>query len=180
MKMKIWRDLHRWTGMILVAFVGFYCFTGLILNHRHAFSYFVEQQRSISPVPVQEPEQLRSFIESYKDLINRSDDPTVIRIKDGNIIEFLYGSHGKTTYVIDPKKGTMEKVDKIYQQPWTWLNNLHKAFKTSDLWLVVADGAALAILFLGLSGVLLIRLRVVDCLLLCGSVGMLVAAMLLG
>ncbi|HIJ79227.1 MAG: PepSY domain-containing protein [Desulfobulbaceae bacterium] len=179
MNMKTWRNLHRWTGLALVGFVAFYCFTGLLLNHRQAFDYFIDKEITVTAVPVSDPVVLRDFIETYKRQINRSDDPKVIRIRDGRQIEFLYGSHGKTTYVIDPARGTMETVEKIDRQPWLWLNNVHNAFKTSWLWVAVADGAALGIFFLGLSGLLIFRYKVWDYWLLGGGVVVLVVALFL-
>ena len=179
MNIKIWRNLHRWTGLTLVGFVGFYCFTGLILNHRQAFDYFIDKHKVVTAVPVSDPVLLRDFIETYKGQINRSDDPKVIRIRDGKKIEFLYGSHGKTTYVIDPAKGTMETVEKVYRQPWSWLNNVHNAFNTSSLWVVVADAAALGIFFLGLSGLFVFRYKPRDYWLLGGGVVVLVVGLFL-
>jgi hypothetical protein len=102
---------------------------------------------------------LREFIDTYKKQIQRNDDPTVIRIRKDKTIEFLYGSHGTTTYIIDPQQGTMEKIDKFPQQPWFWLNRLHKAFKTSNGWLLMADTAALAILLVTISGMLMVTYR---------------------
>lgn len=179
MTIRTWRNLHRWTGLILLGFVGFYCLTGLLLNHRQNFNYFQEKKKSVTSVPVSDPGLVGSFIDIYKKQINREDDPTVIRIRGRNTIEFLYGSHGKTTYIIDPEKGIMETVEKVYRQPWSWLNDLHKAFKTSFFWVGVTDAAAAGILFLGISGLLLFRFKPLDYWLLCGGIVIMASTILL-
>jgi hypothetical protein len=164
-----WRRLHRWAGLLLV---GFYSITGIILNHRKSFDYFTTRHQQTFPVEVQQQDELNKFIDSCKQQIGRDDDPSVIRIKDAGIVEFLYGSHGRTTYVIDSAKGVMLQIDKQEQQSWYWLNSLHKSFKTSMLWVLLTDGVALLILFLTLSGLIIFRYARLDFLLL--IIGMLV------
>ncbi|MCF6178707.1 MAG: PepSY-associated TM helix domain-containing protein [Geopsychrobacter sp.] len=153
------RRIHRICGLLLAVVVIFYALTGLLLNHRGLFNYFLLREKVVSQVPVSDPAILRTFIDTYKKQIQRSDDPTVIRIRKDKTIEFLYGSHGTTTYIIDPQRGTMEKIDKSPQQPWFWLNRLHKAFKTSNAWLWMADASALAIILVSISGLLMVRYR---------------------
>ncbi len=38
---KLFKNIHRWIGLLLVGFVVFYCFTGILLNHRKGFNYFI-------------------------------------------------------------------------------------------------------------------------------------------
>ncbi|MGV1098551.1 PepSY-associated TM helix domain-containing protein [Thiovibrio sp. JS02] len=178
MNSKLLRDLHRWFGLFFAVLLGFYCLTGILLNHRKDFGYFQEETVTSSRVPVTDPARLRALLDGYKAQIDREDDPAVIRIKD-DTIEFLYGSHGATTYVIDPGKGVMEKVEKRQLQPISRLNDLHKAVKTSALWLAVADMAGLGIVFLAVSGLLLYRYRPLDRWLLSGGLAFAVAAMFL-
>lgn len=160
--MQTARKIHRIGGLLLAAFILFYTLTGLLLNHRSLFNYFIVKEKTISPVPISDPALLRSFIATYKQQIKRDDDPTVIRIREGKTIEFLYGSHGKTTYIIDPAQGTMERVDKSPHQPWAWLNRLHKAFKTGPGWLLLADVAAGTILLVTISGMVMVRYRALE------------------
>ncbi|WP_457573231.1 PepSY-associated TM helix domain-containing protein [Desulfolithobacter sp.] len=163
------RNLHRWFGLLLAGLVVFYCFTGLLLNHRKSFGYFIDKHRSITRVDQSDIRLMREFIEFYKNQIGRSDDPTVIRIRGGSTIEFLYGSHGRTTYIIDPARGTMEQIDKTPRQPWNYLNSLHKVFKTSTAWLVVADFACVTILLVTLTGLFMLRYRALDWVLVIGG-----------
>jgi hypothetical protein len=174
---KIWRKLHRWVGLILVGFVVFYCVTGLLLNHRRDFDYFQQRQKSVVRVKIQDPRILHDFIDTYKQQINRSDDPRVIRIREDGTIEFLYGSHGRTTYVIEPQAGTMTRIDKSERQPWHWLNRLHKTFKTSGSWLLLTDLVGLLVIFLTLTGLVIFRYTRHDFLLLIGGLVLLLLGM---
>ncbi|MCF6291369.1 MAG: PepSY-associated TM helix domain-containing protein [Desulfobacterales bacterium] len=178
MKKISWRKLHRWAGLLLTGFVVFYCLTGLLLNHRQDFAYFQERRKSVVRIKAQDQKSLPGFINTYKQQINRSDDPTVIRIRQGGVIEFLYGSHGRTTYVIDPRAGTMTRIDKADKQPWYWLNRLHKAYKTSTAWQLLTDAVALLVIFLALTGLIIFRYTRQDILLLTGGLLLLLLGML--
>ena len=157
--------IHRWGGLLVVGFIIFYCVTGLLLNHRKDFTYFQTKTTETKNVPVSDLTLLHSFISTYKNQINRTDDPKVIRIKDGSTIEFLYGSHGKTTYVITPKEGHMDIIQKEEIQPWNWLNNLHKTWKTSSNWLFLTDIITVVIFLTTVTGTLMLRYRPLDILL---------------
>jgi len=124
-------------------------------------------------------QELAAFIDHYRRQIDRPDSPKVIRIKEGGIIEFLYGSHGRTTYVIDPAAGSMTRIDKRDIQPWHWLNRLHKAFKTGPAWVVGADAAALLILLTTASGLLMFRYGKQDWLLLAAGCAILLLGVML-
>ncbi len=178
MKKISWRKLHRWAGLSLTGFVVFYCLTGLLLNHRQYFAYFQERRQSVVRVEVQDRQPLLDFINTYKQRIDRQDDPRVIRIREGGVIEFLYGSHGRTTYVIDPLAGTMTRIDKSDNQPWYWLNRLHKAYKTSTAWQLLTDVVALLVIFLAVTGLVIFRYTRQDMLLLAGGLLLLLLGML--
>lgn len=177
MNTQLWRRLHRWAGLLLAAFILFYCLTGLLLNHRKAFDYFIDNHKTVSQVARTDTTRLRDFIETYKRQINRNDDPKVIRIRDGDTIEFLYGSHGRTTYIIHPGEGVMEKIDKQPRQPFARLNGLHKAFKTGPAWLWIADAVTVLVLFLVVTGMVVFRYRPLDYLLVFGGVLLLALGM---
>ncbi|MCI5122605.1 MAG: hypothetical protein D3908_15735 [Candidatus Electrothrix sp. AUS4] len=174
MNKRSWRLVHRWAGLFLLGFVLFYCLTGLLLNHRKSFDYFQSRQETVVTIEVQPQNVLNEVVEKYKQLIGRDDDPTVIRLKPEGIIEFLYGSHGRITYIIDTVQGRMIRLDKEEQQPWSWLNNLHKSSKVSLTWLGLADCIAVLIIVLALSGLVIFRYTRWDILLLaCGGLVML-------
>lgn len=177
MSKTLWRKIHRWLGLLLAAFVLFYCFTGLLLNHRQDFSYFQAEKTEVSKIDVQQQDALQAFIAGCKQQLGREDDPSVIRIKDDGTIEFLYGSHGRTTYTIDPQAGTLTRTDKIDQQPWHWLNRLHQAARISNFWLILADSVVALLCVLLLSGLLLLRLRRQDILLLIAGLALLLLGM---
>ena len=171
---RLFHKLHRWGGLLLAGAVFFYCLTGLLLNHRQAFDYFTVKESRTVAVPVTDTAVLEGFLATYKQQINRPDDPTVVRIRKDRTIEFLYGSHGKTTYVIRPGEGRMEIVDKHPLEPWSLLNDLHKAGKTGPVWLGLADAVALLLVGVTITGLLVIRYRRLDLLLLAGGMLLLV------
>lgn len=156
------RKLHRWIALFIAGFIIFYSITGILLNHRKAFHYFIQKEHTIQRVPLSNTSKLREFIEFYKRQIGRNDDPKVIRIKDGDTLEFLYGSHGRITYTIHPAKGIMEIVQKSELQPWSHLNRLHKAFKTSRSWIFFSDLSSLLLLTVTLSGLLIFHYKKSD------------------
>lgn len=174
---NLWRKIHRWLGLLLAAFTLFYGLTGLLLNHRQFFDQFQNTESSVSKINVQEQAALQQFINGYKQQIGRDDDPSVIRIKEDGVLEFLYGSHGRTTYTVDPKAGTLTRIDKIDQQPWYWLNQLHKSAKTSLFWLLLTDSIALLLTVLLMSGLFLLRFRRQDVLLLLAGAALLLLGM---
>ncbi|MCI5127233.1 MAG: hypothetical protein D3919_06645 [Candidatus Electrothrix sp. AW5] len=166
MNRKSWRKMHRWTGLFVLGFVFFYCLTGLLLNHRKSFGYFQTRHKTVTEIQVQQQDVLNQIIAAYKQQIGRNDDPTVIRLKKEGVIEFLYGSHGTTTYVIDSMKGVMTRIEKKKQQPWYWLNRLHKSYKVGSRWIWLTDCIAILILVLTLSGLFLFRYTWLDIMLL--------------
>lgn len=166
-----WRKIHRWCGLALAAFVIFYSLTGLLLNHRKDFGYF--QSRNIATVAM-EPLQaaaLQDVLAECRRRIGRADDPRVIRIPDNGTIEFLYGSHGKTTYRIKPGAAFMEIVEKKSVEPFSWLNSLHKISGEKKIfWLICADLVCVLAVLLTISGLNILRYRRLDYLLLMAGV----------
>lgn len=167
--------LHRWCGLLTAAFILFYSLTGILLNHRQAFDYFQTSRTNRFTVPKTDLAPVNDFIARYRHEIKRDDAPEVIRIKDGRTIELLYGSHGQTTYVIDPAAGSMEMESKFPSQPLAFFNKLHKAAKTSGLWLWLSDALALALILATASILLAMRYRPLDCCLLAAGVLLAVA-----
>lgn len=165
MSRKNWRKVHRWLGLFLLGFVLFYSLTGLLLNHRKSFGYFQERHETVSRIEVQQEDVLNQIIETYKQQIGRDDAPTVIRLKKKGVIEFLYGSHGRVTYVIDLMQGDMTRIEKKEQQPWHWLNRLHKSYKVDFTWIWLTDGIAVFLILLSLSGLFIFRYTWLDILL---------------
>ena len=146
------RRWHRVLGAAATLPLVFYGVTGIALNHRKPFGYFQERTVQTREVAPRDVAPLREFIAFYKAQLGRTDDPAVIRIKDERAVEFLYGSHGQTTYTIDPVAGRLTELTKRPREPWTTLNALHKAFKTPAPWAWVSDGVTVAILAALLTG----------------------------
>ena len=166
MNKRRWRKIHRWAGLFLLGFLVLYSLTGLLLNHRKSFGYFQTRQKTVTEVEVQPQDVLNDVLDTYKQEIGRDDNPTVIRLKKGGVIEFLYGSHGRTTYIIDSMKGSMTRIDKHDQQPWYRLNSLHKSYKVGNSWIWLTDCIAILMIILALSGLLIFRFTRLDLLLL--------------
>lgn len=158
----ILHTLHRWGGLLTAAFILFYSVTGLLLNHRQAFSYFQNSQIAHQSVPKTDLSAINTFLDQYRKEIKRNDTPTVIRIKDGKTIELLYGSHGQTTYSIDPTSGSMMVETKSPSQPVYFFNKLHKAAKTNMLWLVLSDILSIALIVATVTILLAMRYRALD------------------
>lgn len=161
--MKRWfLKLHRWSGFFLLFPLLFYCLTGVLLNHRRDFGYFLHKYRTLKSVAPHDDSSIKEFIDFYRQQIGRSDSPRVIRIRGDGLIEFLYGTHGKVTYVIDPLRGKMEIIEK---SPWpviSRLNDLHRASGFSFWWVFLADALALMMAILALTGLFLLPLRRAD------------------
>ncbi|GAB4283932.1 MAG: hypothetical protein Kow0092_38550 [Deferrisomatales bacterium] len=138
-KHRRWPQWHRAGSAALAVPLVFYAVTGVLLNHRRAFDYFQSRAVSVRPVAKKDMGPLREFVAFYRAEIGQADDPAVIRIKNGRTVEFLYGSHGRVTYVIDPRAGRMTRLEKRPAEPWSTLNRLHKAFETPGPWVWVAD-----------------------------------------
>lgn len=176
---KTWRTVHRWCGLALATFLIFYCLTGILLNHRRSFNYFITETTSVNRVSQTDPTPMQEVLDLYKNQINRHDTPRVIRLPGNGRIEFLYGSHGKITYSIDPETGIMEKTEKNALQPFRYLNNFHKIIGTGYYWLLISDLVCLATIVLTVSGLVVMQYRRSDFLLIgCGIILLLLGAIL--
>lgn len=164
--------LHRLGGLLTAAFILFYSLTGIVLNHRQAFTYFQTTHTTTASVPTADLSAVNAFFTRYQQVIKRPDAPQVIRIKGGNSIELLYGSHGQTTYTIDPAAGTMTVEEKTPKQPLYLFNKLHKAAKVTELWVWLSDGLGLVLILSTLSVLAAMRYRPVDYWLLAAGVGL--------
>jgi len=160
---RLLREIHRWGGLLVAAFVLFYALTGILLNHRKAFSYFYRLKIEKTRIAPSDTKKIRDFVEHYKSLINRQDDPTVIKIKGSDTVEFLYGSHGLVRYIIKPEKGEIVRTEKVFVEPLNRLNNiLHKAAKTSNIWIVFSDLFSSLLVLITIAGLFIFRYRKID------------------
>lgn len=163
--------LHRWGGLFLAAFILFYSLTGIMLNHRQAFSFFYQSHTFSQHIKPADNQPVNLFLNHYKKQIKRPDIPKVIRLRDnGKKIEFLYGFHGQTTVIIDTVKGSMQTVIKEPVEPFSWLSSLHKTFKTSRLWTIITDLLSALLCVVTLAVLLVMRYRPLDLIMLIGGV----------
>lgn len=159
----ILRSIHRMGGLLVAAFVLFYSVTGIMLNHRKGFGYFYRIEESEAGIPREQDKRISKFIEHYKGLINREDNPTVIKIKDEKTIELLYGSHGLTRYVIKPEEGRVIKKEKVFLEPLNRLNNLlHKAVNTGSIWIYLSDIFSGVLILSTVTGLFIFRYKKLD------------------
>ena len=178
--MKILRKIHRWGGLFLAGFIVFYCVTGVVMNHRKHFDYFLIRDKSMTTVPVTDISHIRSAIEAYAQLTSEQKLPSVVKFKKDNTIELLYGSHGVVTYVIRPASGTMEKIVKKPRNPFHYLDKLHKSYKTTSFWLVISDVVAVLILAIVFSGLAIFRYSSRDIIFLLVGISCLLIGMFIG
>jgi len=161
------KTIHRMGGLLVAAFVLFYALTGIMLNHRKAFSYFYRLRLERHSVPISDAQKVREFVEHYKAMIKREDDPTVIKIRDTKTIEFLYGSHGVVRYTIRPEVGEVVRAEKVFIEPLNRVNNvLHKAVRTGTLWVVFSDAFSGILILSTITGLFILRYRAMDVILL--------------
>ncbi len=160
---RLAHKIHRLGGLLTAAFIIFYCLSGIMLNHRQAFSFFSQRETETRSIKTVNNQAVQDFIGHYQHIIQRPDTPKVIRLRDGGRrLEFLYGFHGKTTYIIDQGTGLMQI---IHKRPWpglSWLANLHKAFKTSHIWIYLSDFLSIVLCLVTLSILLVMRYRLLD------------------
>ncbi len=160
---RLLRKIHRWGGLLVAAFVLFYALTGILLNHRKAFNYFYKLKKETIYIAPSDTKKIREFVEHYKSLIKRKDDPTVIKIKGADTVEFLYGSHGFIRYIIKPEKGEILRTEKVYIEPLNRLNNiLHKAAKTGKLWIFFSDIFSVILIISTITGLFIFRYSKTD------------------
>jgi hypothetical protein len=166
----LWKTVHRYCGLGLASFIIFYAVTGILLNHRERFHYFTAREVSSTKMEQLDTTALQQLLAACKKRINRKDDPRVIRIPDSETIEFLYGSHGKIIYRLNLVSGVLEKEEKQFIEPFSWLNKLHKANRVSVFWLLCADLVCLLAIVLTVSGLVIMRYKRLDYLLLSGGI----------
>ena len=174
------KKIHRIGGLTIAVFILYYCVTGVILNHRKSFDYFVTKEKTSQSIDTYDTRDLWTLINFYKKRIGREDDPKVIRINREGTIEFLYGSHGSTTYVISPHEGNVTKIVKNSIEPISQLNNFHKAYKTSVMWATLSDVFVIVVLVVITTGLLLFTFKLKDWMILIAGVLVLIFGMVIG
>jgi uncharacterized iron-regulated membrane protein len=180
MKIKQWRTIHRYSGLLIVAFLLIYTFSGILLNHRKFFNNFLLEKHTLLEKPLSDPQLLRSFIDQCKAQIGNDREPKIIIIRDLKNIDFRYDRHGNNGFILNPEAGTITAVTKRAREPWHAMKWLHVAYMTTPIWIVVSDIIALIILLTVLSGLYCIRYRRSDVIIALGGFFIFVTAVLIG
>ena len=168
MNVRKWlRKLHRWLGLTCFGLLLFYCITGIALNHRRAFGYFLDRVHTSRPLvaPV-DTSEISAVIERLAARTGEDRPPTVVKITPDGTVALLYGSHGVVTYTFTPGVAAMERIEKRPRQPWFLLNRFHKVVRTRPAWLLVADATAACLIVVAVTGLFVFRYRRLDWLLL--------------
>jgi len=164
------RKIHRWVGLFCFGLVVFYCVTGIALNHRRDFDYFLDRFRTTQPLAApMDTTALTNLLDRLAALTGEDRPPTVVKITPDGTVALLYGSHGVVTYRFAAGSSVMERIEKRPWQPWTLLNRFHKVAGTRTLWLMVADVAAAGLILVSITGLFVLRYRRLDWLLLAGG-----------
>ncbi len=179
MKLKNRRRLHRGCGLIAFAFLLFYTFTGILLNHRKFFNNFLKEEQVKLAKPLTDSRLLSSFIKQCQAQIGDAREPSIIIIRDRKTIDFRYDRHGSEGFILNPAAGTITRISKEPREPWHALKWLHVAYLTSPIWVVVSDLIALIILLTALSGLYCFRYQRRDVLAAVGGLLLFMAAVLM-
>lgn len=161
MKRKTWRFIHRLIGLFVVIFLGFYAFSGVLLNHRKYFNHFMTITTENRQVVV-DPLLLSNFVSQCQQIVGRDQAPETIFIRDNTTIEIRYGRHDPVLYRIVPATATLAIDSRTYQQPWHGMKWLHVAYQTSPAWVWITDAVGVLMLLMCLSGLFCFRYRKLD------------------
>ena len=180
MQLKQWRAIHRISGFIVVGFLLFYTFTGILLNHRKYFNNFLLEKHTPLPGAKMDRQLLQTFVEQCKIATGDDRQPVMIIIRDMKNIDFRYDRHGYNSYLINPGAGTVTRVTKTGREPWHLMKWLHVNYMTTPFWVIFSDLIALLILVNGISGLLCRSWRRQDVFWAMGGLAILLLAVVIG
>ena len=169
MNIKQWRTIHRWAGLFIIAFLLFYTFSGLLLNHRKFFNNFLKTTETHQEKKIDDPSFLHTFVSRCKTAIGNDREPAIIIIRD-NVIDFRYDRHGSESVLLDPATRTITMVKKEGREPWHSMKWLHVVYQTGPNWVFISDFVAVTILIVSLSGLFCLRYRRPDIYVLLGGI----------
>ena len=179
-KIKNWRLIHRYSGLLVVGFLLLYTFSGILLNHRKYFNNFLRERHLLQEKPLTDQKLLRDFIDRCKAQIGDPREPKMIIIRDLKNIDFRYDRHGNRGFILNPEAGTITAVSKTAREPWHAMKWLHVAYLTTPIWIVVSDIIALIILLAAFSGIFCLRYKRRDLLVVFAGFFIFIAAILIG
>jgi hypothetical protein len=170
MRFRLIRQLHLWIGAWGAVAAILFGFTGFVQNHRAVLKLpqgdSIEVSRIELPVPAADrksPEVLRDWLRDAQHLdIERQ------RIEAGKAVEFngqripqpahwmFLGGNAHTTLQGDYSEGAnLITLRTTIQSPLAVMSRLHKGVGLGLSWILLTDSFALAMVVLGISGLLL-------------------------
>jgi hypothetical protein len=170
MRFRLIRQLHLWIGAWGAVAAILFGFTGFVQNHRAVLKLpqgdSIEVSQIELPVPAADsksPQVLRDWLRDAQHLDIESQ-----RIEPGKAVQFngqrirqpahwmFLGGNARTTLQGDYSEGTnLIKLRTIVQSPLAVISRLHKGVGGGLSWILLTDSFALAMVVLGISGLLL-------------------------
>ena len=156
------RQLHLWIGAWGAVAAVIYGFTGLVMNHRsgdrpwpQGESIDVGRQQFVVPGWARtSPEALSLWLRAHAGLDAQAIRKGTARGQDGAPEQWtLSGGDARASWSLQYTPGAMQVDVRHSRQSWlAAFNRLHKAVGGGDAWKLLADSFAIAMLFLGISG----------------------------
>lgn len=161
------RRLHAWCGLVLVALLALFAGTGFLLNHRSVLKISALDKQEVLQVQVLEqpaatPQSLASRLEVAVGIpataLKTRVEPARRLEWNGLEVEqparwLLTADTPSESIRIEYWAGSLQvEVRRTRPNLWLHLARLHMGTGTGPTWTLLADGAALGIAFLGLSG----------------------------
>jgi hypothetical protein len=180
---KILTYTHNWVGLLTTAYLIVFLLTGIFLNHR-LFNNMQTQEEQIVPFSPQERAVAQRFLAATKQLAaaiapyTKRPDFDTIHVKRNGQADFLDRSAGKKwTFTVDPSGETLRWGNAIFKQPWYFMNELHYANETHPAWAVLSTTVCVLIFVVLVTGVLLVRWKSLQVILLTAGVAVLLLAL---
>jgi hypothetical protein len=170
MSVRLIRQLHLWIGAWGAVAAILFGFTGFVQNHRAALKLpqgdSIETSQVELPVPAADsksPEALRGWLRHAQHLDIQSQ-----RIQPGKLVEFdgrrvrqpahwtFLGGNARTALQGDYSEGAnLITLRTTAESPLAVICRLHKGVGGGLSWILLADSFALALVVLGISGLVL-------------------------
>lgn len=164
--MKAFRKIHRWSSLFILFFLIFYCVSGIFLNHKKTFKFLKTKIIYEKSVEKGSSRPVINLIEKYKKFVPEKEKPRAIVIDDKGRVIFLFGAMKKLgfnkAYFINPKKGKLQKVEKLPVEPFYFMKNFHKSYRVKYIWTIISDILTVIILISCISGILIINFKKID------------------
>lgn len=159
---KLSRWLHIYGSMASLALVLFFAITGVTLNHQ---DWFANQQATVERHGTINPSWLRSaapegvdklqVVESLRSAGGLRGALSDFRIDDGQCEVVFKGAGYEASAVVDRTTGRFD-VTESRMGFAAVINDLHKGRDTGSVWKAAIDVSALLLLFISLTGLILL------------------------